>query len=247
MYVAGYYPHNYDFLAFAASMIGRDSQAVAAAEQLAAVVPADLLREPGMTLLQSHLTRHLQMKVRFGRWGAILASEAPAEDLPHARGLWHYARGRALAATGDPAGAEADLAALTALAGDPAVASLRAEFNTSGAVLGLAAEVLAGYLAEARGNPDAAVEHLQDAVRREDALNYGEPPEWTVPVRQDLGTLLLRAGRRAEAARAFEEDLQRFPENIWSVRGLAEARRGTAAASRLGRPSGQVNHRQDQP
>jgi len=225
MYVAGYYPHNYDFLAFAAAMIGRDSQAVTAAEQLAAVVPTDLLREPGMTLLQSHLSRHLQMKVRFARWDAILAAEPPAEDLPHARGLWHYARGRALAATGDLAGAEASLAALRALADDPAVSSLRTEFNTSGGVLGIAVEVLAGHLAAARSEFDAAVDHLREAVRREDALNYGEPPEWSVPARQDLGAVLLQAGRRAEAARAFEEDLKRFPKNVWSERGLAEARR----------------------
>jgi tetratricopeptide (TPR) repeat protein len=225
MYMAGYYPHNYDFLAFAASMIGRDSQAVAAAEQLAGVVPANLLREPGMTLLQSHLTRHLQMKVRFGRWDAILATEAPPEDLPHARGLWHYARGRALAGTGNLAEAEAELAALRALSKNPAVASLRTEFNTSGGILGIAVEVLAGHLAAARGDYDAAVSRLREAVRREDALNYGEPPEWSVPVRQDLGAILLDAGRRREAAGVFEEDLRRFPKNVWSVQGLADAGR----------------------
>jgi tetratricopeptide (TPR) repeat protein len=177
-----------------------------------------------MTLLQTHLTRHLQMKVRFERWEAILAAEPPAEDLSLARGFWQYARGRALVATGDLAGAEAALAALRGVAADPAVAPLRTEFNTAGGLLGIATEVLAGHLAAAQGDWSTAVSHLRQAVRREDALNYGEPPEWSVPVRQELGRVLLKAGRRDEAARVFTEELGRFPKNVWSERGLAEAR-----------------------
>jgi Flp pilus assembly protein TadD len=66
---------------------------------------------------------------------------------------------------------------------------------------------------------------LRDAVRREDALLYGEPPEWTVPARQDLGAVLLMANRPAEAEQAFREDLAKFPENGWSLHGLATALR----------------------
>jgi hypothetical protein len=106
MYTAGYYPHNYDFLAFAASMIGRSRQSIDAAEKLPAIAPAEMLRAPGMTFLQHHRTRHLQMKVRFSRWHDILATPAPDEDLPHAVAMWNYARGRALAARGDTAQAK---------------------------------------------------------------------------------------------------------------------------------------------
>src|SRR5690606_5472014 len=91
IYVAGYYPHNYDFLAFAASMIGREAQAIAAAEKVAALVAPEMLRAPGMTFTQHHLTRHLQFKVRFGRWNDILQASAPEADLKHARAMWHYA------------------------------------------------------------------------------------------------------------------------------------------------------------
>ncbi|MFB8829210.1 hypothetical protein ACE0DR_07020 [Azotobacter sp. CWF10] len=132
IYVAGYYPHNYDFLAFAASMIGRSGQALSATQKMAELVPQPMLREPGMTFLQHHQTRQLQMLVRFGRWDEILQAEAPPQDLPHARALWHYARGRALAARGDVPGAEAELAQLRATAQDPRMDSLRLEFNTSG-------------------------------------------------------------------------------------------------------------------
>jgi tetratricopeptide (TPR) repeat protein len=223
IYVAGYYPHNYDFLAFAASMIGRSEQAITAAEKMVSIVPRDMLHVPGMTFLQHHLTRHLQLKVRFARWEEILDEQAPEDGLPHAKAMWHYARGRALAARGDVEAAEAALAEVRATAEDPATATLRLEFNTSGAVLGIAAEVLAGHLAAARGDVEAAITHLRDAVERERNLLYGEPPEWTVPVRHELGAVLLAADRPAEAEKVFRAALDRFPKNGWSLAGLAAA------------------------
>jgi tetratricopeptide (TPR) repeat protein len=225
VYLAGYYPHNYDFLAFAASMIGRSAQAIAAADRMPTLVPADMLRAPGMTFLQHHMTRRLQLRVRFGRWDEILAAPAPPEGLPHARAMWRYARGRALAARGALQEAEAELTQVRATAEDPAVARQRLEFNTSGAVLGIATEVLAGHIAAGGRDFPQAVAHLREAARLEDGLLYGEPPEWTVPVRQELGAVLLEAGRAAEAEQVFREDLKRFPRNGWSLSGLARALR----------------------
>jgi tetratricopeptide (TPR) repeat protein len=230
-YTVGYYPHNYDFLAFAASMIGRSQQAIGAAEKIASLAPEEMLRVPGMTFLQHHLTRHLQLKVRFGRWDDILAVSAPAEDLPHARAMWHYGRGRALAARGDAQSAAAELARVKSAAEDPGLAEQPLEFNSSGAILGIAAEVLAGHIAAARQQYDQAIVHLREAARHEDELVYGEPPEWTIPVRQELGAVLLQAGRDAEAEQAYREDLRRFPENGWSLHGLARALRAQGRAS----------------
>lgn len=108
VYTAGYYPHNYDFMAFAATMAGRSGQAVEAARKMTGVVPEEMHRAPGMTFVQHFLTRPLQVYVRFGLWEELLRAAEPAEDLHHARGMWRYARGRALVATGDLDGAEAD-------------------------------------------------------------------------------------------------------------------------------------------
>jgi tetratricopeptide (TPR) repeat protein len=224
-YTAAYYPHNYDFLAFAASMIGRSRQTITAAEKMTSLVPQELLKEPGMTFAQHHQTRHLQMKVRFSRWEDILKTTAPPQDLPHGGAMWNYARGRALAARGDVQAAEAALAALQATATDPQVAPLRLEFNTSGQVLAVAVEVLAGFIEMAKGDSAQAVSHLQAALRLEDGLKYGEPPEWSIPVRNELGDVLLKAGQNADAERAFKEDLKRFPDNGWSLLGLERALR----------------------
>ena len=233
IYVVGYYPHNYDFLAFAASLIGREQQAIAAADKIAALVPEQLLHEPGMAFLQHHQTRHLQMRVRFSRWDELLIAEAPDEKLPIARAIWLYAHGRALAARGHLKAAEATLAQLRVIAQDPHVMRLHLEFNQAGSILGIATEVLAGHIAEGKGDLSGAITHLQDAARREDALVYGEPPEWTVPVRQELGVLLLNAGRSEEAEQVFREDLKRFPNNHWAQQGLDETLQSGRSAPKV--------------
>jgi tetratricopeptide (TPR) repeat protein len=102
---------------------------------------------------------------------------------------------------------------------------VRLEFNQAPDILAVAANVLAGRIAEARGEYDEAIGRLSEAARLEDALTYGEPPEWTVPVRHDLGSVLLAAGRPEAAERVYREDLDRFRENGWSLWGLAQALR----------------------
>lgn len=235
-YTLGYYPHNYDFLAFAAMMAGRRKQSLEAARRLESLVPREMAGEPGMTFLQNHAVRPLQMLVRFGGWDEILRAPTPPEEMVHSRGIWHYARGMALAARGDAAAAEAELARVRAAAEDPATADMALEFNASRDVLRIAGSVLAGRIAAARGDADAAAARLREAAGLEDGLVYGEPPEWSVPVRQELGAAMLALGRPAEAERAFREDLERFPENGWSLHGLAQAlraQRKTAEAAEV--------------
>ncbi len=235
VYTSSYYPHNFDFMAFAAAMAGRAEQAIGAADRQASVVPTEMLTAPGMTFLQHHITRRLQLRVRFGRWDEILGIPAPSDELPHAAGMWHYARGRALAATGKLGEAEAELALLHAAATDPRLAGVRLEFNESPTILRIAEHVLAGTIANARGDHSAAVDHLREAVTIEDGLTYGEPPDWTVPVRQELGAVLLAANRATEAEQVYRDDLKRFPANGWSLLGLSQALRAqgkTAAADR---------------
>ena len=213
IYTVGYYPHNYDFLAFAATMLGRGDQAIAAADRVAALIPEGMLGEPGMAFAQHYSKRSLLIRTRFGRWDGILASPDPGEALPHARALWHYARGRAMVAVGDLEASRSELGHLHTAAEGPELNGVRLEFNASQDILRIAALVLASRIAEAEGRPDDAIAQLREAVRQEDDLLYGEPPEWTVPVRQELGQVLRDAGRPGEAEEAFREDLDLFPDN----------------------------------
>ena len=165
VYTAGYYPHNYDFLAFAASMIGRREAAIDAARRIPEVIPAEMLQSPGMTFLQHYATRPYQLLVRFGRWEEILAIPAPNEELHHAVAMWYYAQGRALAATGKLVEARAKLARLKEAVRSEALQGVVIEPNQSTDVLGIAENVLAGRIAFHEGDLRTAISHLERAVR----------------------------------------------------------------------------------
>ena len=197
--------------------------ALAAARKVAAAIPAEALAT--VPPLQSFLVVPYWAMVQFERWDEILAEPAPAHDTIFTRGVWHYARGRSLAAMGRVDAAEQELAALTAIVSDKALPTLpaSASLNTPDAILRIAPEVLAGEIALRKKDVDGALLHLERAVRFEDALIYNEPPDWPQPVRQRLGAALLAADRPIEAEAVYWDDLRRNPENGWSLSGLARA------------------------
>eukprot|EP01025_Chloroclados_australasicus_P000792 TRINITY_DN10294_c0_g2_i4.p1 TRINITY_DN10294_c0_g2~~TRINITY_DN10294_c0_g2_i4.p1 ORF type:complete len:682 (-),score=77.25 TRINITY_DN10294_c0_g2_i4:778-2823(-) len=77
---------------------------------------------------------------------------------------------------------------------------------------------------------DSAINHLKRGVEIEDAMGYMEPPRLYQPVRQCLGWVLEKAGRYEEAKKVYEEDLEEYPLNGWSLKGLI------AASQKLGLP-----------
>src|SRR5438128_7079325 len=85
--------------------------------------------------------------------------------------------------------------------------------------------MLAGEILYREGKSEEAVAALREAVGREDRLRYIEPPDWIQPVRHALGAALMDAGRHAEAEAVYREDLARYPENAWSLYGLARSLR----------------------
>jgi tetratricopeptide (TPR) repeat protein len=140
-------------------------------------------------------------------------------------GVWHYARGLALAAKGRLEDADKELAEVRRIAADPALNYTLLSPNTAAAVFAPAPEALAGDLAAKRKDYDAAIAHLERAVRLEDSLVYTEPEEWHYPARQALGAVLLDAGRAREAETVYWDDLKRHADQGWSLFGLASALR----------------------
>ena len=90
-------------------------------------------------------------------------------------------------------------------------------------VFEMAREVLAGEIAADAGDWETAITHLEEAVTLENALLYQEPPDWQIPVRQNLGAVLLAAGKPEEAEEVYRADLEIYPANGWSLFGLAQA------------------------
>lgn len=222
MYTAGYYPHNYDFMAFAAMMIGQSETSISSAKKVTSLLPPELFGSPGMDFLQHMSVRPMLMQVRFARWNEILEVPEPPADRLHARGLWHYARGRAFAARNDDR-AMVELVQLRELAVNPELGKIKLEFNQSSDLIAIAERVLTSWQASAVGEFETAIAAMNKAVSMESELFYGEPPEWSVPIKQELGALLLLADKPEQAEKVFRSDLDKFPENGWSLYGLIQA------------------------
>jgi predicted Zn-dependent protease len=162
--------------------------------------------------------------VRFSEWDAILAEPAPASEAAFTRGIWRYARALALIHRDRLDEAQSELVALEALTGDPSLKGQTTFSMNSGiAILQIAPQVVAGEIALQRGDIERAIAHFDRAIRYEDALVYQEPPDWHVPVRQNLAIALLAANRPAEAETVLWEDLKRNPEHGWNLSLLSKA------------------------
>jgi hypothetical protein len=221
VYPMMYYPHNIHFLWAAASMEGRSADAIRAGREVTKGVSPEMVKEMGM--IEYFVPTALFALARFGKWSDILTEPAPPPEQPYATGIWHYARGLAFTATGQLEEAAKEQQAVAAAAAAMPPDRVIGDNTPAAALLHIAADTLAGEIAARRGQTDDAVKHLQEAVRAQDALPYSEPPPWYYPARQSLGAVLLAAGRPAEAEVAYHEDLERNPENGWSLFGLAQA------------------------
>jgi tetratricopeptide (TPR) repeat protein len=217
VYPLAYYPHNIHFLAFASTMAGRSAQAIDASNTLTSKVNLDAARQVG--LLQEMLPYHALTLTTFGKWDEVLAQPLPPEDIRFSYAMAQYARGVAHAAKGQWAQAEAALDTVTAM---NAATPEGADGKTA---LSIAVHALSGEIATRRGDLDRGTNHFRMAAKIEDVGLYFEPPKWYYPIRHSLGAALLKAGQKAEAEKVYREDLRRFPENGWSLFGLAQALR----------------------
>jgi tetratricopeptide (TPR) repeat protein len=220
VYPLMYYNHNIQFIWFSALMEGRSAIALEAARKMAGHITPDLLAMmPMMELVPPYPIATL---VRFGRWDEVLKEPAPPASAHYASGLWHYARGIAMAGQGDVDGARAERDSVMAMVA-MVPADMMISINYGQPLLRVAANTLAGRIAMRQERTDEAVRLLTLAVAGEDSLHYDEPPTWYYPVRQTLGAVLLEAKRAKDAEAVYREDLRRHPENGWSLRGLALA------------------------
>lgn len=217
-----YAAHNHQFLWFAAQMEGRSAAAYAAARDTAARLPLEMLR--AMPGYDGWLAYPVWTLVRFGRWQGVLAEPLPPAEFAYASAVAHIARAIAQARLGnleeagkESAEAERNFALL------PAEATQG--FNPVTALAQIARDLSGAEMARSRGDWDAAIARLTEAVGLEDALRYDEPTDWYFPVRHVLGPMLLEAGRNPVAEALFRADLGRNPENGWALTGLAAALR----------------------
>jgi tetratricopeptide (TPR) repeat protein len=214
-----YHLHNDLFLIWSEMFRGRDEAALRGCKQLMQDIPEHLADALPVTMFYGALYHVL---VRFGRWEEMIAAPAPPAVHPFATAMWHYGRGVAFANTDRFEEARAEASAFEAAAAKVPKDLVVAAVVEAHSVLAVARHMLAGETEFKAGAVDKGLASLRRAVTAEDAIPYTEPNPWMFPTRHALGALLLEAGRVDEAAAAYREDLAKYPENGWSLHGLAE-------------------------
>ena len=219
VYPLAYYPHNIHFLWAIQSIQGRSADALRSADLLLERVPLAVVQQ--VPPFESFRPVRLYTLARFGRWEDVLREPAPPQELRFTRGMWHHVRGVARARSGHLRDAFAELDSLTAIAAATPPEQVIG-INSAATLLEIARQLLLGEIAAVE-QPGEAVGFLENALRLEDGLTYDEPPPWYAPVRQTLGRVLLAWDQPEEAERVYREELRRFPNNGWSLFGLAQA------------------------
>jgi tetratricopeptide (TPR) repeat protein len=224
-------------LGFAAMMKGESKRAAAAMQTMLASIPAEWLAvKENAAMADGYLAAPLEVMMRFGRWDEILKQPEFPEQFPIARTLRCHIRAVAFAAKGNSHAARAEQARFRERAKQtPAEATFGN--NKASLLFEVADKMLEGEILAAEGKLDEAIVSLREAVKVEDTLRYCEPPDWIVPVRHALGAFLLTAGRLDEAEAVYRADLKQWPDNGWSLHGLADClkrqgRTGEAASVR---------------
>jgi hypothetical protein len=214
MYALAYYPHNWHFMSFAASLAGRRKVALMSARKVSESVGYEIARKaPWVEAVTPIVYWTL---VTFGRWDEILSEPLPPADLRYTTGMAYYARGVAFAARNRWAEARAAMDSVETVA-----AAMPAGENQ--VAMRIAGRMVAGEIALRQGRTADAVRWFRMATTLEDGMSYIEPPTWYFPVRHSLGKALLAAGNAVEAEQVYREDLGRFPENGWALFGLQQS------------------------
>jgi tetratricopeptide (TPR) repeat protein len=218
-----YMAHNRHMRAFGAMMTGQSAMAIAEIDEMLAEMPADWKVEY-VGIADGYSGMAYEVLVRFGKWDEILAEPEPPATRPIARAFRLYARGVAYAAKGQTKEARIEQAKLRQarkqLPKDAVFGN-----NLASDLLGVADSLLEGEIAYREGKTTQGLAAMREAVRREDALRYDEPPDWIQPSRHALGAALLQSGKPAEAEAVYRADLEKLPRNGWSLYGLARSLR----------------------
>lgn len=225
MYMMMYYSHNLHFGAVSASMQGRCAEAKSQADRLSENLRPMASDKNMAPMLEPFIGMQYAIAARCARWDDLLSSTEPSSQTNALKAYWLYSRGLALAARDKLAEAEALLKQLTAIESETSRDDIFMPpvQNHTAQIYHIAGDILGARIASAKGDKEAAIKLLRDAVANQDQLLYNEPADWYYPVRESLGGVLLQSGDAKAAEQVFREDLRRNPRNPRSLYGLAEA------------------------
>ena len=157
-------------------------------------------------------------------WAAAARLSIPAvphwSSFPFMEALVEYGHALGCAHTGDLDGARKAIARMAELR----EATKDAKFDYFKQHLDLQMQAASASIAYAEGKNDEALEILRRAADAEDVLGkHPVSPGAFIPIREQLGTLLLELNRPAEAQQAFDAALKIYPGRFRGLYGAALA------------------------
>jgi tetratricopeptide (TPR) repeat protein len=212
---------NYDLLRASAAMEGRKEISISAARDLVENLSAAHLKQD--PTLQWFIPVPYFVNARFGLWDKMLQEPKPNANYQYALGMWHYGRGLAYVHKGNLRQGTSELAQLNEII-QKGPSTTEVNFGAMGvALLNIANHVLSASIAEKRGDEQATIANLKEAMVAQDNLGSEQATSWYFPVKEALGDAYLKWGHPDEAIKMFEEDLKQYPNNGWALYGMSRS------------------------
>lgn len=214
--------HALDYMAYSYLQEARDTETRKIVDVAAKVRKTN----PELEFSAAYALAAIPTRYAFERNDWAAAAKLAIPDVPHwssfpfMEALIEYGHALGRAHTGDLQGARKAIARMQQLRD----ATKEAKFDYFKSHLDLQMQAASAWIAAAEGKKNEAIDMLRRAADSEDILGkHPVSPGAFVPIREQLGTLLLEMGRSTEAQREFEAALKIYPGRFRGLYGAAQA------------------------
>ena len=214
--------HALDYMAYSYLQEAQDAEAKKIVDIAAKVKKTN----PELEFSAAYALAAIPTRYAFERNDWAAAANLSIPNLPHwssfpfMEALIEYGHALGRAHTGDVEGARKAIARMQQLRD----ATKEPKFDYFKSHLDLQMQAASAWVAAAEGKKNEAVDVLRRAADSEDILGkHPVSPGAFVPIREQLGTLLLEMGQPTEAQREFEAALKIYPGRFRGLYGAAQA------------------------
>ena len=214
--------HALDYMAYSYLQEAQDTEAKKIVDLAAKVRKTN----PELEFSAAYALAAIPTRYAFERNDWAAAANLAIPNLPHwssfpfMEALIEYGHALGRAHTGDLGGAQKAIARMQQLRD----ATKEPKFDYFKSHLDLQMRAASAWVAAAQGKKNEAADMLRRAADSEDKLGkHPVSPGAFVPVREQLGTLLLEMGQPTEAQREFEAALKIYPGRFRGLYGAAQA------------------------